>query len=209
MRRLMPGLAALGLLSASCVIAPTVFHDGLPASMPAPGFGAARFEYNRSYWLHGSTSERPDEYFGAGVRVGQDWRWFCFEEGLTLLYPGAFLPCLQGGIGLREPAVTLRALWTPVSVGGRIEFDPMLWWQVSGLIGTPRKSRGFGVSYGVRASRIGIGPALLVDYTFRDIALRLEGSMTVPSPWAGANVQGRVFTIGLSAEPTKEIPKSP
>jgi hypothetical protein len=36
--------------------------------------------------------------------------------------------------------------------------------------------------------------------------LRLEGSMTFRTPWADSMVQGRVLTLGLSAEPTKEIP---
>jgi hypothetical protein len=202
----MPGLVAFGLLSVSCVIAPVAYHDGLPACTPAPGFAAARFEYNRTYWWHGNTREKPDEYFGGGLRFGQDWRRFCFEEGLTMLYPGALLPCLQAGVGLRNPAVTLRALWTPVSVGGRIDFDPMLWWQVSALVGTARTSRGVGFSGGARTSRIGIGPVAVLDYSLSDISFRLEGSVTFRSPWADSNVQGRVLTVGLSAEPTKEIP---
>jgi hypothetical protein len=208
MRRLTPCLVALGLLSASCVIAPIAYQDGLPASTPAPGFAAARFEYNRAYWWHGNTLEEPDEYFGGGVRFGQDWRRFCFEEGLTVLYPGALLPCFQGGFGLREPAVTLRALWTPVLVDNAFHFDPMLWWQVSALVGTPRKAQGFGLSAGARTSRIGIGPVALLDYSQSGISFRLEGSLTVRPPWGDAAVQGQVLTVGLGAEPTKEIPKS-
>ena len=208
MRRSTPGLAALGLLAVSCAIAPMAYHDGLPASMPAPGFAAARFEYNRAYWWHDGVSEEPAEYYGGGLRFGQEWRQYCFEEGLTVLNPGAFIPCLQGGVGLREPAVTLRALWTPVMLGPlKLEFDPLLWWQVSALAGTPRKSRGFGISGGARTSRIGLGPVGVLDYSHSGISFRLEGSMTFRTPWADSLVRGRVLTVGLSAEPTKEIPR--
>jgi len=207
MRRMMTGLAALGLLAVSCVVAPLAYQDGLPASMPAPGFAAARLEYNRAYWRHDSVSAEPYEYWGGGLRFGQEWRKFCFEEGLTLLYPGGFMPCLEGGVGLRNPALTLRALWNPLWVGGRIELDPMRWWQVSALVGTPRKPRGFGISSGARTSRIGVGPAALLDYTHSGISFRLEGSLTFRTPWADSAVQGRVLTVGLSAEPTREIPR--
>lgn len=206
-RRLTFGLAALGLLATSCVFAPMAYHDGLPASMPAPGFAAVRVEYNRAYWRHDSISAEPYVYWGGGLRFGQEWRRFCFEEGLTVLNPGVTLPCLQGGVGLRNPAVTLRALWTPVALGSRIQFDPMLWWQVSALVGTPRKLRGFGISTGARTSRIGIGPMAVLDYSHSGISFRLEGSMTFRTPWADSAVQGRVLTVGLSAEPTKEIPR--
>ena len=210
MRRAMFGLAALVLLSVSCVMAPVAYQDGLPAYTPAPGFAAARFEYNRQYWRHDSISEEPHDYFVGGVRFGQDWHQYCFEEGLTVLCPSTLLPCLQGGIGLRKPAVTLRALWTPVAVHvvGQLKahFDPLFWWQVSALAGTPRKPRGFGISGGARTSRIGIGPVAVLDYTHSGISFRLEGSMTFRTPWADSMVQGRVLTLGLSAEPTKEIP---
>ena len=211
LHRLTPGLAALGLLAVSCVVAPMAYHDGLPASMPAPGFAAARFEYNRAYWRHDGISAEPNEYFSGGLRFGQEWRQFCFEGGLTVLNPGTFLPCLQGGVGLREPAVTLRALWTPMVVSlvdpPTADFDPMLWWQVSALAGTPRKSRGFGISGGARTSRIGIGPVAVLDYSHSGVSFRLEGSMTFRTPWANSLVQGRVLTVGLSAEPTTEIPR--
>jgi len=208
MRRLVPCLAALGLLSGSCVVAPIAYHDGLPACTPAPGMAAARFEYNRAYWWHGNTRERPAEYICGGVRFGQDWRRFCFEEGLTVLYPGAFVPCLQGGVGLRDPAVTLRALWSPGwrLVADDIQFDLLRWWQVSTLVGTARRSRGFGFSGGARTSRIGIGPVAVLDYSLSGISFRLEGSMAFRPPWQDSTVQGRVLTVGLSAEPTKEIP---
>jgi hypothetical protein len=183
------------------------YHDGLPASMPAPGFAGARFEYNRAYWRHGSISAEPYEYFSGGLRIGQEWRKFCLEEGLTVLNPGVILPCLEGGVGLREPAVTLRFLWTPVTLGSQVDFDPMLWWQVSALAGTPRKSRGLGISGGARASRVGIGPMTVLDYSHSGISFRVEGSMTFPSPWADVSVQGRVLTFGLSVEPTQEIPR--
>jgi hypothetical protein len=208
MRRLMPGLAALGLLTGSCVVAPMAYHDGLPAAMPAPGFAAARFEYNRAYWRVNSFSADPYVYWSGGLRFGQEWRRLCFEEGLTVLNPGKTMPCLQGGVGLRRPAVTLRALWTPVALGPtRVDLDPMLWWQVSALVGTPRKSRGFGISTGARTSRIGIGPMAVLDYSHSGISFRLEGSMTFRTPWADSAVQGRVLTVGISAEPTKEIPR--
>ena len=209
MCRWVPGLAALGLIIVSCAVAPVAYHDGLPASTPAPGFAAARFEYSRAYWWNRGDPQRLRDCFMGGVRFGQDWRWLCFEEGLTVLYPGELLPCLQAGIGLRAPAVTLRALWTPVSFRSRIHFDPTRWWQVSGLIGTPRRSRGLSVSYGARTSRIGIGPVALMGYTHSGISIRLETSMTFPTPWAESRVQGRVLTVGLSAEPTKGISKSP
>ena len=165
MRRLLPGLAALGLLAASCVVAPMACHDGLPASMPAPGFAAARFEYNRAYWRHDSISAEPFEYISGGLRFGQEWRRFCFEEGLTVLNPGVILPCLEGGVGLREPAVALRALWTPVTLGSQFGFDPMLWWQVSALAGTPRKSRGFGISGGaqLRTCETSLGTTMMTE----------------------------------------------
>jgi hypothetical protein len=61
---LTPGLAVLGLLAVSCVAAPIVYHDGLPVSMPAPGFAAVRVEYNRAYRRHDSIAQEPTEYFG-------------------------------------------------------------------------------------------------------------------------------------------------
>jgi hypothetical protein len=208
MRRLMPGMAAMGLLTVSCVVAPMAYHDGLPAAMPAPGFAAARFEYSRAYWRVNNFSVDPYVYWTGGLRFGQEWRRFCFEEGLTVLNPDKIMPCLQGGVGLRVPAVTLRALWTPVALGlTRVDLDPMLWWQVSALVGTPRKSRGFGISSGARTSRIGIGPMAVLDYSHSGISFRLEGSMTFRTPWADSAVQGRVLTVGISAEPTKEIPR--
>lgn len=193
------------MLSTCCIVAPIAYQDGLAAPTPAPGFAAARFEYNRWYWRHDTVAEAPEHYYDGGVRFGQEWRQFCFEEGLTVLYPDVFLPCLEGGIGLRDPAVTLRALWTPVAIGSHVSFNPRLWWQFSALIGTPRKTRGFGISYGARTSRVGIGPVAALDYTISGISLRLEGSMTFPPAWADSNVQGQVLTVGLCAEPTKKV----
>jgi hypothetical protein len=207
MRRLLAGVAAVGLLTATCVTAPIAYQDGLPAATPAPGTVAARLGYNRLYWWLDGKLQRPDDYITGGARFGQEWRWFCFEEGLTMVYRNnSLLPCLQGGVGLRSPAVTLRALWSPVWVGSRTSFALIRWWQVSGLIGTPRKARGFGVSCGARTSRIGIGPAALVDYAHRGVYIRLEASMTVPTPWANDRVKGNVLTIGLNAEPTRALP---
>jgi hypothetical protein len=207
MRRLTFASAALALVAASCVVAPIAYQDGLPAATPAPGFAAVRFEYNRAYWWHDGVAEKPGEYFSGGLRFGQDWRRFCFEEGFTALYPGLLLPCLQAGIGLRRPAVTVRALWTPVAMSGvSVTFDPILWWQASALVGTPRNPRGFGASFGGRTSRIGIGPLGVLDYSHSGISFRLEGSLTFPTPWADENVRGRVLTLGLSAEPSKPLP---
>jgi len=196
----------LGLLSTGCVVAPIAYQDGLSATTPAPGFAAARLEYNRWYWRHDSIDEAPEYYLTGGLRFGQEWRQFSFEQGLTAIYyPEVLLPCIEGGIGLRDPAVTLRALWTPVAVGGRISFNPKLWWQFSGLIGTPRKIRGFGVSYGARTSKVGIGPVAVLDYTIAGITARLEASMTFPPAWVDSNVRGKVLTAGLSVEPTKAL----
>jgi len=205
MYRLTATLVALGLLSACCVIPPIAYHDGLPAATPMPGTAAARMGYNRFFWHHDSSWERPGEYFFGGLRFGQDWRRFSFEEGLTVLLPGTVLPCLQAGVGLREPALTVRALWTPLAISSQVHFDPMLWWQLSALAGTPRNELGPGFSAGVRTSRLGIGPEALADFTLRDISFRLEGSMTFRTPWADSVVQGTVLTVGLTAEPSKAI----
>ena len=205
MRHLAVSLVTAGLLSVSCVRPPIAYQDGLPAATPPPGSVAARFMYNRSYWRHGNTDKYLGPCFGGGVRFGQDWRALCFEEGLTVLYPNVLLPCLQAGIGLRRPAVTLRCLWTPVAVGGGVRFDPMLWWQVSGLVGSPRTSKGLGVSYGARTSRIGIGPVAVLDYTHSGISLRLESSVIFPPPWASQMIRGKVPMLGLSAEPIKGV----
>jgi hypothetical protein len=207
-RRLRSVLLGIGLLSASCVVPPVVYQDGLPAATPVPGFAAARIGYNRDFWHHDSTWERPGEYMYGGVRFGQDWSLFSFEEGLTVLYPGGVLPCLQGGVGMRAPAaLTLRALWTPVSYSGGFSFDPMLWWQLSLLAGTERQACGPGITCGLRASKLGMGPCVLADYAFGDISLRLEGSLTSRAPWAEENVRGTVLAAGLSVEPTKAIPR--
>jgi hypothetical protein len=208
MRRLFSGIPAVGLLSVACVTAPIAYQDGLPAATPAPGTIAARLGYNRQYWWLDGRLQQPDDYFTGGARFGQEWRWLCFEEGLTLVYRNQSpLPCLEGGVGLRSPAVTLRGLWTPVWVGSRTSFALIRWWQVSGLLGTPRNARGLGVSGGARTSRIGIGPIVVLDYAHRDVSLRLEASMTVPTPWANDRVKGNVLTVGLNVEPSRPLPR--
>ena len=207
-RILLAGIAAVGLLSVACVTAPIAYQDGLPAATPAPGTIAARLGYNRLYWWLDGKLQRPDDYLTGGARFGQEWRWLCFEEGLTLVYRNNYLlPCFEGGVGLRSPAVTLRALWSPVWVGSRTSFALIRWWQVSGLIGTPRKARGLGVSYGARTSRIGIGPVAVLDYAHRGVSLRLEASMTFPTPWVDNSVKGKVLTVGLNVEPTRALPR--
>jgi hypothetical protein len=59
MRFLATVLVASGLLAVSCVTAPIAYQDGLPASMPPPGYAAARLGYNRMYWWHGYSE--PEE----------------------------------------------------------------------------------------------------------------------------------------------------
>ena len=98
MNRLASSLAAVVLLMAACTIPPVAFHDGLPAATIAPGDAAARIQYNRGWWFRDGKTE-PMQYFSGGLRFGQDWGRFCFEEGLTVLNPGGVLPCLHGGIG--------------------------------------------------------------------------------------------------------------
>ena len=204
MSRLRPCIAALTLAATACTIPPVAFLDGLPAATPAPGDAAARIQYNRGWWFRDGETE-PMQYFTGGLRFGQDWQRFCFEEGLTVLNPGVVLPCLQGGIGLREPAVTLRALWTPVAIGGSVEWDPLMWWQLSLLAGTPRKERGLGISAGARTSRFGMGPVLSLDYTHSGISLRLETSYNIPTPWQDSTVTGQVLSVGITAEPFKSL----
>jgi hypothetical protein len=199
-------MTAVGLLSVACVTAPTAYQEGLPAATPAPGTVSARLGYNQLYWWLDGTLQQPDDYFTGGARFGQEWHWLCFEEGLTLVYRNnSLLPCLEGGVGLRSPAVTLRALWTPVWVGGRTSLALDRWWQVSGLVGTTRKARGLGVSGGARTSRIGIGPVAVLDYARRDVSLRLEASVTVPTPWASNKVKGEVLSVGMNVEPARAL----
>jgi hypothetical protein len=196
-------IALIVLLSVSCVSPPIMYQDGLAATTPQPGHFAARIGYNQSHWWHGDISVDLGPYLGGGVRTGQDWGRFCFEEGLTLLYPDALLPCLQCGVGLRSPAIMIRALWTPLSVSRRVRFAPLLWWQGSALVGTPRRQRGFGASCGIRTSPTGIGPVTALDYAAAGGSARLEGSMAFRPPWAkDENIQGRVLMLGLTMEPT-------
>jgi hypothetical protein len=206
MRFLAPVLVALCLFVVSCATAPIAYHDGLPASVPPPGYAAARLGYNRMYWWHGYSEPDEGEYIFGGFRLGQDWRRMCFEEGMTLLFPNGVLPCLQVGVGLRNPAVMVRGMWTPVAVtGGGVTVDPLAWWQISGLVGTPWKERGLGASVGARTSRLGIGPVAVLEYSTNGGAFRLESSMTFRAPWADENVSGRVLTVGLSLEPSRDI----
>jgi hypothetical protein len=205
MRSLLPAMAALGLVAVACV-APIAYQDGLPAATPPSGAAAARLEYNRTYWWTDHYGPTEGEYFVAGFRVGQEARDLCFEEGGTLILGDMFMPCLQGGIGLRSPAVTLRALWTPLMANAnRVTLRPLAWWQVSALVGTPARARGLGASVGGRTSRLGIGPLAVLDYAANGGAFRLEGSMTFPPPWAGDAVTGRVLTVGLSMEPSRDL----
>lgn len=205
MKQLLPFVAALGLVAVSC-LAPIAYHDGLPAAALPPGYVGARIEYNRSYWWTGRDGPEQGEYFVGGLRVGQKTRSLSFEEGGTLIFGDMFMPCVQGGVGLLSPAVILRALWTPLEadVSG-VTLKPLAWWQLSGLVGTPWKARGLGASVGARTSRLAVGPVAEVDYATGDGAFRLESSLTFRPPWASEDVSGRVLTVGLSMEPTRDI----
>jgi hypothetical protein len=184
----------------------TSYHEDLPAYTPAWGPPESRFGYHRAFWTDGSAL-RPREYFDTGLRVGQRWGRFAFEEGLAATLFESSLSFGAGlGVSLDRPLVALRGSWIPASVVGQINpnrlsfsFAASRWWQVSAVAGTSYRPRGLGWSAGARATKQGIGPLLTGELGSGVLSLRAEASVTVPSPWADTTTKGMFFSLGIGA----------
>ena len=194
-------------MSATCrAPAVTSYHEDLPAYAPAWGAPESRFGYHRAFWTDGSAL-RPREYFDMGLRVGQRWGRFAFEEGMAATLFESSLWLGPGvGVSFVRPLVALRGSWVPVSVDGQINPNRLLfsfaasrWWQVSAVAGTSYRPRGLGWSAGARATKQGIGPLLTGEFGSGVLSLRAEASVTVPSPWADTTTKGMFFSLGIGA----------
>lgn len=187
-------LPAVLLLAARCTFPPIIHHDGLPAWTPSSDYDHLRCGAGLVSWYEDDEIiTLPGIY--AGGRTGQSAGPITFEEGVHCIYCGSLFPFFSFGVGLKDPTVTLRGEWSPTGL-----FEAPIW-QASLLVGTKRPVNDFGFSVGPRVSRVGMGGALLLDYTHGNVAFRTELSGSVPALWADTTIQGSVVSATLWVEP--------
>ena len=198
-------MAAILAVCGCMAVPPAVYHEGRTAELsnawppePAGGLSYQIWQYQDRT---NTAREERDLYLLGGLFTGQKLGRFAFEEGFIASGRGVFRVGLEGGVGLRRPSIALRGSFYPLWLSGRGAQFALKdgWWQAS-LLGGFRLGGGSpALSVGAITSRLGIGPTLLGEYRYQELALRGQGSVTFKAPWAPGNVAGRVITFGISA----------
>ena len=183
-------------------MAPIVFQDGLPAYAPAGPLPEARGGFSYLAWICPGYGGATGFYFNGGLRAGQSIGRFALEEGIHVLPLGEMaMVGAHVGVGLREPSLILRGSMYPLQLGAYPSFNlEQGWWQLSALVGSQPKRKGLTWSAGANASRIGIGPTGIAEYSLAGLKLRGQLSLGFPPPWVpDSAVAGQLVTLGVTA----------
>ena len=181
------------VILAGCVIPPVVYQENLPASIPNGGDPEARVAYDAYSWDQSTWAFAGSHVLG-GVRWGQHYRGWTFEQGASFLYGSTFLAGVSGGIGLDNPTITLRTSLYVVGSGAMLG-NP--WWQVSLAGGNPEPLAGPAWSLGVATSQWGIGPQAGLDYYTGSLRVGGQASTFFRTFWAPTSVSGTVVALGF------------
>ncbi len=207
-------LAIITTLLFYACMPPIAYHDGLPAYTPQNNHQEFRVGCHR---ISHSEFGGEDWYFNGGWRMGfapNDEGFNSGEFGINSVFisEASYAILINGliiGGSTSSPQSNLRLTLYPVAVtfdefsGTEFHFLSH-YYQLSYLIGSNYKSRGFNVALGGRTSPTAIGPVIFAEYIFNIISIRAEASLMFPPPfeipyiWVPPEfVFGRTLTLGL------------